>query len=76
MFYSFSKLTQDPYHASKVYDTIHMGWGSGSSETDVTLHNTTLSEAYKVAQKFGYQPPKWWMPWQYFTGGIWVVTVG
>lgn len=58
------------------YPKIVLWWGDKGSETEITLHDKTLQEAYDQAIGFGYRAPVWYKPWQYFTGGIGVLTVG
>ena len=57
------------------YGKVVLWWNHGSGETELTLHDKTLSEAREAALQFGYEPPKWYLPWQYITGGLGVVTV-
>lgn len=66
------KLLANPY----VYPKVILWWKQGSSETELTLRNLTLKEAYERAILFGYKPPKWYQPWQYLMGGLGVVTIG
>lgn len=40
----------------KVYSTIFFCWKDNS----LTLHDRTYTEAYKIAESFGYEKPKWW----------------
>lgn len=66
------KLLANPH----VYDKVILWWGNPNNETELTLRNRTLKEAYEMALVAGYAPPIWYKPWQYFTGGLGVVTVG
>ena len=66
------KLLANPYEYPKVV----MWWNDNGVETELTLKNRTLAEAYRMALVAGYKPPVWYKPWQYFTGGLGVVTVG
>jgi hypothetical protein len=59
-----------------VYPEIVMWWSYKDSETELRLHDKTLSEAYTIAINFGYRPPVWYKPWQYITGGIGFITIG
>jgi hypothetical protein len=59
-----------------VYDKIILWWGGYNSETELVLYDCTLARAYESALRFGYNPPVWYKPWQYLTGGLGVVTVG
>lgn len=58
------------------YPKIVLYWGSQDNESELTLNDKTLKEAYDTAVAFGYKPPVWYKPWQYFTGGLGVITVG
>lgn len=58
------------------YPKIVLYWGSQDDESELTLNDKTLKEAYDTAVAFGYKPPVWYKPWQYFTGGLGVITVG
>lgn len=58
------------------YPKVVLWWTEKGSESELTLHNKTLKEAYDTAVEFGYKPPKWYTPWKYVTGGLGVVTVG
>lgn len=58
------------------YPEVMLFWGNGASENELRLHDKTLAEAYNMAIEFGYTPPVWYKPWQYFTGGIGVITIG
>lgn len=58
------------------FPKIVLWWNVNGSESEVTLRNKTLKEAYDIAIEFGYKPPVWYKPWQYLTGGLGVVTVG
>lgn len=60
----------------RVYPKVILWWKGPNGETELKLHNRTLAQAYDVALRFGYEPPKWYKPWQYFWGGLGVVTVG
>jgi hypothetical protein len=66
------KLLSNPY----VYPKVVLWWGSSTNETELTLRNRTLKEAYEMALAAGYEPPVWYKPWQYIWGGLGVVTVG
>ena len=66
------QLLDNPY----VYPKVVLWWGASNSETELTLHNKTLAQAYESAIQFGYKPPVWYKPWQYLTGGLGVLTVG
>ena len=67
------QLFENPY----VFPKVVLWWkDSKGNETELELHNLTLKEAYDRAVFFGYKPPVWYKPWQYFTGGLGVVTVG
>lgn len=59
-----------------VYPKIVLYWNNGSGETELKLHDKTLEDAYNMAIEFGYKPPVWYKPWQYFTGGLGVLTIG
>ena len=58
------------------YPKIVLYWGSQDNESELTLNDKTLKEAYNTAIAFGYKPPVWYKPWQYLTGGLGVITVG
>lgn len=58
------------------YPKIVLYWGSQDNESELTLNDKTLKEAYDTAVAFGYKPPVWYKPWQYLTGGLGVITVG
>lgn len=58
------------------YPKIVLWWGEKDSERELILHDKTLEDAYNVAIEFGYKPPVWYKPWQYFVGGLGVMTVG
>ncbi len=67
------KLLENNY----VYPKVVLWWkDSKGNETELKLHNMRLREAYMQACYFGYKPPVWYKPWQYFTGGLGIVTVG
>lgn len=59
-----------------VYPEIVLFWGNTGEEAELRLHDKTLEQAYNIAVEFGYKPPVWYKPWQYFTGGIGVLTIG
>lgn len=58
------------------FPEIVLWWKNNGSESEIRLHNKTLKEAYNMAIEFGYRPPVWYKPWQYFTGGLGVMTIG
>lgn len=58
------------------YPEVMLFWGNGANENELRLHDKTLAEAYNMAIEFGYKPPVWYKPWQYFTGGIGIITIG
>ena len=58
------------------YPEIVLFWSNGKDESEIRVHHKTLKEAYNMAIEFGYRPPVWFKPWQYFTGGLGVVTIG
>ena len=58
------------------YPKIVLFWGSKGEESELTLRDKTLKEAYDTAIAFGYKPPVWYKPWQYITGGLGFITVG
>lgn len=60
----------------RVYPEIVLWWSNAGGETDLRLHDKSLEEAYNIAIQFGYKPPVWYKPWQYFTGGLGVITIG
>ena len=61
---------------TRVYPTIVIGWGY-RKETELTLRNTTLKQAYDLAIKFGLKPCRWYNPLSWFNGlWVWVITVG
>lgn len=61
---------------TRSYPKIVLWWNSNGSESEITLRNRTLKEAYEMAIAGGYKPPVWYKPWQYITGGLGVMTVG
>lgn len=59
------------------YPEVVIWWeGPGDTSTELRLVDKTIGEAYNTAIRFGYVPPKWYKPWQYFTGGIGFMTIG
>ena len=60
----------------RVYPKIVLHWGAEGNETNLDLKDKTIAEAYEIAIQFGYQPPVWYKPWQYITGGLFIMTVG
>lgn len=58
------------------YPKVVMWWKENGAESEITVYNKTLKQAYDSAVGFGYKPPVWYKPWQYLTGGLGVVTVG
>lgn len=58
------------------YPKITAGWRQFNGEMQVTMTYASISQVRERAIQFGYVPPKWYKPWQYFTGGLWIVTVG
>jgi hypothetical protein len=65
-------LLKDPLR----YPEIVVWWNADGSESQLRLVDKTIGEAYNTAIKFGYRPPVWYKPWQYFTGGIGMMTIG
>lgn len=59
-----------------VYPEILLCWNNKSSETELRVRDKTLEEAYNTAIEFGYKRPVWYKPWQYITGGMFVLTIG
>lgn len=58
------------------YPEVVVWWKNESGETELRLVDKTIGEAYNTAIAFGYRPPVWYKPWQYFTGGIGFITIG
>jgi hypothetical protein len=58
------------------YPKVVLWWKDRNGESEIQMHDATLKQAYERAVFFGYQPPVWYKPWKYFTGGIGVMTVG
>lgn len=57
------------------YTKIVMYWKGKNSEVRHTVYNKTIAEAREIAEYFGYKKPKWYFPWQYLTGGLFIITV-
>ncbi len=57
------------------YSKVVLWWKDKIGETELTLYNKTLTEARENAEFFGYKKPCWYLPWQYLTGGLGVMTV-
>lgn len=51
----------------EVYSTHYFVWqnekGNGLTENNLTLHNRTIDDAFRVAKEFGYTQNKWYKPW-------------
>lgn len=69
-------MNKELFNNSLRYPKVVLFWESKGSETELTLNDKTLKEAYDTAVSFGYKPPVWYKPWQYLTGGLGVITVG
>ena len=69
-------MTKKLFENQYVYPKVILWWKQDGSETELVLHNMRLREAYTQALYFGYKPPVWYKPWQYFPGGLGIVTVG
>lgn len=41
-------------------------------ECKLRARNKTLVEVIALAIEFGYVPPKWFAPWQYFTNKLYI----
>jgi hypothetical protein len=69
-------MNKDLLKSELRYPEIVIWWENENGETDLRLVDKTLKEAYNRAIEFGYKPPVWYKPWQYFTGGLGVLTIG
>jgi hypothetical protein len=69
-------MNKDLLNDTRRYPKIVLWWSNKSGETELRLVDKTIKEAYNSAIAFGYCPPVWYKPWQYFTGGIGIMTVG
>ena len=58
------------------YPKIIMWWSRGNEEVEIACFDQTIEEGRARAIQFGYRPPVWYKPWQYFTGGLNILTVG
>jgi hypothetical protein len=59
-----------------VYPEVVISFKDSSGATDIRLHNVTIPEARQMAVHLGYKRPVWYKPWQYFTGGLFILTIG
>lgn len=69
-------MKKDLFENKLIYPEVVMWWSKNGEESEIRLRDRTLKEAYNIAVQFGYVPPVWYKPWQYFTGGIGVMTIG
>jgi hypothetical protein len=69
-------MNKELFDNPRIYPKVVLWWGNKDSENEVVLYDKSLKDAYNTAIAFGYNPPVWYKPWQYFTGGLGVMTVG
>lgn len=64
---------------TKKYDTVCIEFWCNPLDQQqhswLSCPDSTISEALRSAERWGWQPAKWYLPWQFFTKRITVTTI-
>lgn len=52
-------------HTELKYPHILVWFKQNGVETTLTMHNSTIANAWQRAEAFGWKKPTWYTPWRY-----------